>query len=374
MITTDNIDLKKRQMNLIRIICLFWLFTKFITAPAWTGMRQLPVVPFIDFLDDIPVIVHTIIYAVCIILLVCLIFRPLKWLMVTFFVVEVISVLLDAIRLQPWEYLYLFIVFFCICTLNQAKPFFRILIFVLASTYFFSGMHKLGPAFLKNVWESLVLRRIFGVNKDSVSVGLHYLGLSLGVVELLFGFSLVVTKFRRFACYGLIAMHLIILISLGLVLNGFNYSVYPWNVLMIFMLFKLSNIDTKLIDKEVPYPITAVVFIFWLLLPLSNFMGYWGHYLSSGMYTGKTPRVYLCVSNHVAKQMHAGRAVINLPVGCDNSETLSISRWVEQQTAVTPFPQHWYYNKLGRQISLQYTTTADMYYIQYPDLVFKEMR
>ncbi|MFP9099340.1 hypothetical protein ACLI09_09820 [Flavobacterium sp. RHBU_24] len=218
--------------------------------------------------------------------------KPSRRLIVLFLLAETGSVLLDALRLQPWEYMYLFIFLFSAIYINQPQKYYRALLLVLSSTYIFTGIHKFSGAFLNNVWDSFLLYRLFGFTKPHISPVLHYSGLLLGSMEFACGLALLLFTNKRLPACLLISMHAVILIVLGIMLKGHNYSVFPWNVLMMFLLIYIYKEQTALRSGFSGYlaPPYFLLFVFWFALPLANVFGYWAHYLSSGMYTGKTPQ------------------------------------------------------------------------------------
>lgn len=374
MTVIKNIDLSKRQTNLLRVVCLFWLFTKAITLSTWTGIRELPVVSFFSFLNTVPAAVHILTLIVSSFFLTLYACKPKRLFLIVTLVSELVSVTLDAIRLQPWEYLYLFILFFAVLYYARPVLFFKIIILLFASTYIFSGLHKISGAFLNTIWNDLVLIHMCGMVRVDISPLQHYVGLCIGGVEFLLGILLLFPRYRVWACYGLIGMHLIILLSLGIALHGNNYSVYPWNVLMMYMLYTISQEGFHAEKHKLPNVAKLALFIFWFVLPLSNFFGYWGHYLSSGMYTGKTPKVYICIPEQLTVRLNAQNAIRDSVAFCNGQVCVSITNWVEQQTGVMPFPEYWYYRELKNQISTKYNTNITMYYKQYPELRYREMR
>jgi hypothetical protein len=374
----DTIDTaQKRQVLLVRIICLFWFFTKIITYKAWIGNRQLPTVSFISALDAVPVWVHTALFIIALTLLAAAILKPIRLLIIFFLAAEVLSVLLDGLRLQPWEYLYLFIFLFNIIYINQPQKFYRALLLLLASTYIFSGLHKFSGAFLHNIWDGFLLYRTFGLTKPHIGSLLHYSGLLLSTGELACGVLLLVLKNKRMPVYTLIIMHLIILFILGIVLSGDNYSVLPWNVVMVVLLAYILRERPVIKDRFSVYiaPPYLLLYLFWFVLPFANLFGYWAHYLSSGMYTGKGPKAYVCVNTAYAREIDPAFISKRRNAFCTGGATVSIARWAEKETGLMPFPEFWYYKRiLERLKAANPNSSPTMYCIKYPDRGAKEIK
>lgn len=149
------------QVNLLRFTCFFWILGKVFTYESWLGGRDLPTVSFIEALDNLPLQVHLSLYILSLALLTVILIRPIRWLIVAFMFIEVFSVLLDALRLQAWEYMYLFFFGYFALYFNKPVYFRKVVVYILASTYFFSGLHKFNGAFLHFIWDSFFLKKVF---------------------------------------------------------------------------------------------------------------------------------------------------------------------------------------------------------------------
>lgn len=365
----------KEQALLIRVTCFFWLLTKLLTVNAWLAFRELPTVSFLFFADDAPQWLHTLFFVVSVITLLASVYRPRKKLLTVFIIAETCSVLLDAIRLQPWEYLFMFIVSFYIFFKSTPVLFYRCLLVLLASTYIFSGLHKINGAFLHNVWDALILRKGFGFK--AIHPWLHYAGIALGIVETLAGLSLLIVKNKRTSVLVLITMHISILLFLGILLHGHNFSVLPWNVLMVVLLLYISRFPVQE-QLAQPFPKFAltVLIIFWFTLPAINFFGYWAHYLSSGMYSGKTPRVYICIKEaEGSEQLKRFYSPLKSKRTCKDYHRILLAEWVMEQTNTAVFPQQWYYSRMYNRLQKKYKKAdINMYYTLYPHRNVKEIR
>lgn len=358
-------NLHKRQLILIKVNCLLWLITKLISYNAWIKERTLPTVSFVKFLDTVPAWTHLLFYSLSLLLLLGCFVKTSRRLMIVLFISELSSVILDAIRLQPWEYLYLTILLMAIICYYRPNVFFRVLMFLLVSTYIYSGLQKFSGAFLATIWDYFILKNTFGINKPNVSKLLHYSGLLISICEFGLGFLLLFLRTRKFAAICLIAMHLMILVVLGVVLKGYNYSVLPWNIVMIFYLFNyLKNTETY--SETIPVPISILICVLWFILPFTNLFGFWAHYLSSGMYTGKTPVVYICLPANEGKKIDKIYNYGLMNPRCANGVSVSIYNWTNNETGLVPFPQLWYYERLLLNIKHEYNDETKMFYTVYP--------
>ena len=128
------------------------------------------------------------------------------------FFVEILSCLLDQSRWQPWEYQ--FILMTAAYIFIQKKE--QLLLawqLILAAVYFFSGLSKLQPAFIHDIWDGLILRSWLHIFNDSA--WLARLGYTIPLGEMLAAILLFFVRTRKPAIILLAGMHLLKLAMLG---------------------------------------------------------------------------------------------------------------------------------------------------------------
>lgn len=150
-----------KNILLLRITCLFWLFEKLLSWRIWTTNRLLPTAPIFECFNNVPGVVHMILFVLSISLIILIFIKNNRALVISLLGIEILSCMLDQNRIQPWEYQYLFTVL--IFTINVRNPASSIALFafLLASTYFYSGLYKLNEGFLQLVWTNMILRSFF---------------------------------------------------------------------------------------------------------------------------------------------------------------------------------------------------------------------
>ena len=105
---------------LLRVTALCWLMAKLIGWRMFTIYRVFPTAPVLNIFDNIPSSVHTFLFVLSVLLLLLVLAAPLnKMFLLSLLVCEVCSCMLDQNRLQPWDYLYMFILF--IYLVNETK-------------------------------------------------------------------------------------------------------------------------------------------------------------------------------------------------------------------------------------------------------------
>ena len=118
---SDNIYHEK---EIVFITCLFWLIAKLISWKAWTAYRLFPLVPAFDFLKNLPAAYHLVLFFASLFCLVILVIKPSVQIAVILIVAELLSLIADQNRWQPWEYQYLFIISMFWLKIKKTKQFY----------------------------------------------------------------------------------------------------------------------------------------------------------------------------------------------------------------------------------------------------------
>ena len=285
---------------LLRVTCICWIVAKLISIKVWTADRLMPTAPLFNFLDSISPDVHLLLALISIILIVSvLITNNDRVILLCLLIVESFLCCLDMSRWQPWEYQYLFIVFVCFTNYNSPKLILPAVTFILSCTYFYSGLAKLNEGFLQGTWDFMILKRFFEIDSQIVAFKpLHFAGYLIGIMELFAGLCLLFIKTRKLAAKFLIVMHCFILLLLGPLGLKYNISIWPWNLAMLAYLYLiLKNGKTILPLRVVRQGWNIAVLLCWGILPALNFMGCWDNYLSSNMYSGRSPGMNICITD-----------------------------------------------------------------------------
>lgn len=306
--------------SVIRIICTAWLIAKCISWKLWLSDRFFPVIPVSEYFPSAPHFVHASLFAFSIIVLFALLLFPTsKLLMVLLIFLELSACLLDQMRWQPWEYQYLLsLVLFLLA--RDRKQFLWLIGLLLAATYFFSGLHKFSGGFLYNIWDKLILKRLFGIPVAIVQLPVvHYAGLLIPIAEMTIGLGLLLTKKRGFV-FGAVLMHLAITVALSPAFFNFNVVVIPWNLAMVSLVLVCFGTNRSAFNfnflKNIAGFVSAALMI---VLPTMGLFGYWDNYLSFSLYSGNTNELTICTddkrliayANKNSKRCAADKVAIN---------------------------------------------------------------
>jgi len=324
----------------------------------FTDNRLFPTTPLFEIFDNVPGPIHIILFALSLLLLLLLIvLKKNKAVLWGLLMAEIFSCLLDQNRWQPWEYQYLFVIFIFIANAANQKLITVAFTFILISTYIYSGFGKLNEGFLQTIWAKMILHLFLKIPVlTATQHWLYYSGCIVGLMELAAGTGLLFLKTRKIAASILILMHLFILLLLGPLGLWYNKIVWPWNVGMILYLYIifLKKAPVIIPFKSVFSGWNIPVFIFWGVLPALNFVGCWDNYLSSGIYSGKLPRMLICIkdtSKCKPLQKFCRKDLLNT---CNGEAVMDLQYWAMAETNVAPYPEIRVYKKIQWKLEKQY--------------------
>lgn len=360
---------------LLAVTCVCWLIAKLISWKLWVTDRIFPVIPAVDFLAPVTAMVHWILLLSSIGLLISLIVRPgNKTLQYSLLFAELCACLLDENRWQPWEYLYLFILFlFMLNKSGKTAAINSSFVIVLATIYFYSGLHKMQEGFVTYMWDQTILKRMLHLPIPLQSKNwLHYFGYVLPAVECIAGIALLFAATKKVAAILLIVMHIFILVLLGPWGIQYNVIVWPWNVAMIFYLYYLfiKNDHYSFVKIQWHKVRYKLLLFSWAALPALNFVGWWDHYLSWNLYSHTLPTMTICLKDSLPGnrlQPYLSKKVN--PLICDGNAQLNIQNWAMKEMNVPPYPQIRNYQKIKAYWIKNYPSTkADFIIIDFTSL------
>lgn len=364
--TNTHFNEEKVNTLLFKIACIFWLIVKVIGWRMWTTYRLFPTTPVFEKLDSIPALISTLLFVISFSLIVLLLFNKNKLILISLLVIEIFICLLDQNRWQPWEYQCLFIIFIFIVNTDKQKLIIASFSFILLSTYIYSGLNKLNPRFLQTVWDPIILGSFFKV--PLIIARQHYLyfsGYFLGFFELLAGTGLLFSKTQKPAAKALILMHFFILVLLGPLGLNYNIIVWPWNIAMMLYLYIifLKRNEGTFTFKPVFQGWNKLVFIAWGILPVLYFFGRWDGFLSSEMYSGKSPMMIICIQD-TSKCKQLRKFCKNKGYKfCDGKANIELQDWAITETNVIPAPEIRIYKIIQKKLDKQYPSSGLSYII-----------
>ncbi len=355
----------KQSLQLpLRLMMLCWMITKWICLPVWFATRNFPMLPVHNVLLKAPALLHAGLFWISAAAIVVLIFFPLRKIAAVLFFVEILSCLLDQSRWQPWEYQ--FILMTAAYIFIQKKE--QLLLawqLILAAVYFFSGLSKLQPAFIHDIWDGLILRSWLHIFNDSA--WLARLGYTIPLGEMLAAILLFFVRTRKPAIILLAGMHLLMLAMLGPLGTNLYMVLWPWNVLMIILLFILywknamqwSGITLR-------KPVFVFLIILCWILPFLRLVNRWDRNLSFNYLSGGVPQLYVCT-----EEKPVLFALSPYMTTFSNSSLpcrfpVSVSNWSMQEIKLVTYPQERSYLEIARQLKEQFPKADIRFYLYYP--------
>lgn len=341
---------------IVRITCIFWIFTKLFSYNLWHIDRLYPIAPTFEFLDGAPQMVHlSLLFASLFGMFLIFLFPKKQYFIVLTLLMEFTSCLLDQNRWQPYEYQYFITCLFFVVYRKSPKQFLNYFTFLLVVIYLNSGLHKLYGPFLHRVWDRMILHQFFGLDETVIkSVYLHYSGLTLGLIESVSAIGLLLAKQKKYFAWMLVGMHIFIfwLISpLGL---NYNSIVWPWNIIMIILLYRIycRNEHINVDIKKLMHRFNIFFFLLLGVMPLLNFAGLFDDFLSFNLYSGSSAQMEICFT----KDSDIGKyeQFVNKHKSfCPNQKSISLNNWALTEMNVVAYPEERVYKQIMSKFKAQ---------------------
>ena len=317
--------------------------------------------PVHDLLLQVRVYWHAILFWVAIGLMAVGILVPQRKLLGAILLLEILSCLLDQNRWQPWEYQFIFMLaaYGCFHKKEYQVTAWQI---ILPGIYFFSGLSKLQPAFIHDIWNNLLLRNWLGIY--TTNAWIFRLGYALPLLEMGAAVMLCFERFKKIGCILLIGMHAIIMLVLGPLGLNRNSVIWPWNLLMPLLLIALFYTRRLQLPKTFfKKPFSWLLLACFTLLPWLYLVGRWDHYLSFTLYSGGVPQLYICTDDPAALQSMApymgqqrnGMVPCRFP--------LSAYQWGVKTMNTAPYPEERVFRSIALQWKGQHPQAAARFYI-----------
>jgi hypothetical protein len=354
-----DLTIVSKKIIATRIICFFWLIAKVISWKAWLANRLFPIVPPFNFLF-VPAFVHLMLFIFSLLALLSLLLFPSKrLLLISIIVIEVLACLFDQNRWQPWEYEYIFIILALLINYKNDKKAISSIAFIFISVYVFSGIGKMNPAF-SQYFQQAVFHNGISHTRNSYLYNflLFHSGYLLGSIEIFLGISLFSYDTKKISAALLILMHLIIIALFGP--WGINYDIIilPWNMafLLILYLFFIRYPTVSVHFYSFKKRWNGLFIIFFGILPFLNFFGYWDFYLSSSLFSYKTPEMYVYIhkkgSSKVLQSFFSTNK--NKLLSDSNTVQIKIREWSFHEIEVPVYPELRVYKNIKSQLLQRY--------------------
>lgn len=358
---------------ILRITAIAWLAGKLVCYKLWLSERLFPVVPVTDGLVY-PEWLHMGLYGLSLALLGTLVVLPRnRFIAYAITVCELTSCLTDQNRWQPWEYQYLFTFVILLINWRDDTSALKVMAFMVAAIYIYSGLNKFTPGFLASEWAALILRDFLHLPSSIINKRpVYYSGYLLSIIETAAGIGLLFHHTRRRSAIVMVAMHLFILLVFGWLGLKRNVSIWPWNVVMVAYLY-LFFIKNSVSAFDIPALLSKrniVVAISWGVLPVLCFFGLWDNYFSANLYSGRQPYMLICINNpeRVPELLpYMERSNSNI---CPGQQMINVNKWAYKELNAPPCPQYRVFRKIKISFEQKFPGAASRF-IAYPHATWR---
>jgi hypothetical protein len=343
------------KIVLLRISVIAGLLGGFALSPKlWVSSRLYPLTPVFSFIKPFTSPGDYVVFYTLIALLVAAAIVPRREILIAVFVLLVLLVLQDQSRLQPWFYQYtLMLLAIALAGPDRPAAALNTCCLIVAATYVWSGLAKLNPSFIGDIFPFLVKPFIGSGNGVTEWLARH-LGFVAALLECALGVGLLIKRSRSLAVFFAIAMHVFILVAIGPLGRGVNAVVWPWNVAMIaflLILFFRRADDPAPRDiiwgREVAFQ--KIVLVLFALMPMLSFFNLWDHYLSSALYSGNRNSGVVYLSDPVFDRLPDTVEDYVTEEG-PNRNKLDIFDWSLGELNVPSYPEIRVFKNVAREI------------------------
>jgi hypothetical protein len=345
--------------NIIRTVSIAMLVTQLCCYKLFGAHPGFPSLPVAGIFGGWPAVVQSGLFYTSLLLMVVTAVRPMKPVVALLLALQLVICLADQNRWQPWQYQYLFMlgVYLFVASESQRRWGWQI---ILISTYFFSALWKMQPAFIHDVWLKFIL---YGwVHIYDMPAWAYRAGYALPLAEMGAVIMLCFAPTRRIGMWTLVGMHSLVLLMMGPLGMMVNYVLWPWNAGMIaFLLLLFNRYPVEWSRQQLKPVFNLLVILCWAVLPWLQSKGKWDRYLSSVLFSGGAPYMYISTTNPVAMRELKPyfRSNCTMPYG----RSVSTYDWASREMHTIPYPEHRSFINIARQWQERYQDTSARFFI-----------
>jgi hypothetical protein len=356
------------RVTLLRItLSLACVSGLLLSRKLWISTRSFPLSPVSEKLPVLASPFDQLLFAAFLILLfiVAVKSRPLIPLFI-FLIIGLFLCLTDQSRLQPWFYQYVVMLAALTFYLRKSSDENQRMLLntcrlIIAASYFWSGLQKLGIGFTDRIFPSLVnpyLNFVFG----RIDLVPRPLILVIPLLEVAIGIGLLTRRFRNISVVLAIMTHLLIL-ALLIPLRR-NSVVWPWNVAMsvfaLILFWRASDFSMREILRPMKLDFHTVAWVLFLVLPLLSFANLWDSYLSASLYSGHVQAALIDVSEPVKQRLPpAIQPYVRYNPATDKLQ-INVTRWSLLETNVPTYPEQRIFVNVAKKICVYAEGPSDV--------------
>jgi len=340
------------------VVALGFLIALLITYKLWLTGRSFPLVPVIPLTFNLPSFLdYYIFFALIILLFFIMIFPNPRKTIFLFAAIFFILVFFDINRLQIFNYQYIFMLLALgLFSWNykdtvSTTRILNICRLMIICIYFWGGLQKLNLYFFlfSFPW---VIEPVIKITPNILHSFIYFSGTIVPFLESGIGIGLFFKKTRIYAILGATILHCMILFTLGPLGHNYAPSIWPWNVVMILLVYLLFWNETTSfknlfwIENDI---FQNVILVLFGILPFFSFFNFWDTYLSFSMYAGNINYAYMDFTNNNERFLPS--EISRYLIKQDNKHfVLDIPVWGYDELGVLPYPESRVYKKVGADV------------------------
>lgn len=335
------------RANIVRVTSMAILLSLILSWRAYIpSLRVFELSPVIEILGSTPAWAD---WAVLILNIGCLgwlLMKPLQRApALAALACTVFWVLQDLLRFQPYTYMYVFTILLAVFFKSHGINALKIMV---ASVYFWAGVHKLNATFFFNLAPGLIEPFYRFPQEPSLLAALIALVIfTVPLFEAAIGLLLLFfPRQRRLTILMAFIMCVVVLICLGLDGYIWNMIVWPWNIylfLLVFMLLYKPGSASEKVRFRFDTATCATIALF-SIAPASTLFG-WGHsYPSFKLYSGNTKRAEVIFSQNE----DMARLPNNLGQLVGRAQRLPLVDWTAHEFELVVYPETYVFRRGAR--------------------------
>jgi uncharacterized membrane protein YphA (DoxX/SURF4 family) len=279
-----------RPLWTARILAFACLVSMLLSSKVWLSHdRFFPTLPLISGLGEITYPFDVVLFSLTCAALLGIALTKWPWKCTAIFLVLAsVLAIYDQSRWQPWFYEYclmLAALAFIGGRCGQSQSALNTCRLIVASTYIWSGIHKLNATYLTDTFGWLMGPWLSGLPPPAVTL----LAFFSACFESTMGMALLNLRLRHLAIAALSAMHLLILLRIGPLGENWNPVVWPWDIAMVALLVLLffRTSEHRALDiVEGKNWFHKLVVLLCFGAPAAHLIDKWDAYPSFALYTG----------------------------------------------------------------------------------------
>lgn len=340
-----------------------------LTYKLWLTNRYYPLSPVFDWLPGLDTPTDYILFigtlGIAALIPFLRLYRPASLSLIVFLL---FNCLFDQSRMQPWlyNYLLLFAALAFLSGTDNAKDKESAVLnacrLLIACIYIWGGLHKLNASFMQEVMPVLVqpVADRLAIDPRIFASGC---GFFVALMETGLGLGLLITRLRQAAIIVAVILHIAILALIGPFLFNINSSVWSWNAAMIafviILFWRTEGLGVATIFASRRQPVFIIIVVLAGVMPLFNLFNMWDYYLSWSLYSGKTCRAMIYVSDNVKAGLPDDMRRYIWQQRDDNF--INVFNWSMAELNVPPYPERRIHINIARQLCARAQKPTDIY-------------